>query len=166
MLSSPSQPASPGPSRFTERAPVENPNTLLLPLAFCCSLPGPWASAVCALSSFSIPASGWQGLLEKAFCPCRLRAQQPSFLLISLLQAVSNPLNCSGLMLPKAPSLSSSIQRKEKNCCCQAGSAPLIPTQAFTPRSPASPSPKRIPTKVTSDSRLPSPKDTCQSCLS
>ena len=128
------------PLSLHSKSPCGKPeHPFLLPLPFCCSLPGPWASAACALSSFSTPASGWRGLLEETSCPCRLTAHQPSFLLSSLLQAASNPLNCSGLMLPKAPSLSSSMQRKEENCCCQAGSAPLIPTQPFAPRSPAFP---------------------------
>lgn len=128
------------PLSLHSKSPCGKPeHPFLLPLAFCCSLTGPWASAACALSSFSTPASGWRGLLEETSCPCRLTAHQPSFLLSSLLQAASNPLNCSGLMLPKAPALSSSMQRKEENCCCRAGSAPLIPTQPFAPRSPASP---------------------------
>ena len=48
MLSSPSQPASPGPSRFTARAPVENPNTASSPRLLL--LPA-WTLGICGLCS-------------------------------------------------------------------------------------------------------------------
>lgn len=68
------------PLSLHSKSPCGKPeHPFLLPLTFCCSLPGPWASAACALSSFSTPASGWRGLLEETSCPCRLTAHQPSF---------------------------------------------------------------------------------------